>query len=148
MSVAATPHQVETANGDCHRKLQLDSMQRLTGHEDLSHSGYIYITAPASMAPGASWRRPEGLWEAEYQEICHETVSPRNGCLNKTGTMTISMDMWTWEGECFEGSHPLTKNYRQLLIILLEEGELSSPRDDPNWLSKTKWSALKPYMYK
>lgn len=29
---------------------------------------------------------------------------------------------------------------------LLREGELASLRDDPsNWLSNTKWSALKPY---
>lgn len=53
--------------------------------------------------------------------------------------------MLAWRGEHLEGSHPQKKNYRQLTTVV---GKLAFPRDEPlYWLSKTKYSALKPHIY-
>lgn len=42
-------------------------------------------------------------------------VSPKNGCINKTETIAISIDMLTWK-EKITSAQAWTKNYRQLLM--------------------------------
>lgn len=39
------------------------------------------------------------LQKPEDQEVCHETMSSRYDCTNKTSTMTLSIDLlgWKWE---------------------------------------------------
>jgi hypothetical protein len=49
----------------------------------------------------------------KYQEVCCETGFPRNGCINKTGTIAISMFI-NREGEF---NHWVSKNYRQLMTV-------------------------------
>lgn len=48
-----------------------------------------HLLAPFSQVPL--------LLELWPQEICYKTVSPRNGCINKTETIAISTDMLTWK---------------------------------------------------
>lgn len=47
----------------------------------------------------------KSLCEKEYQEAFYETVSSRNGCINKTGTIEISMNTLMWKGKVFVASH-------------------------------------------
>lgn len=68
--------------------------------------------------------RAEKLYEPEFQKVYRETDSPRNGCVNKTGTM--AMNTSTWKGGNVVRSHLLTKSYRQLMTA--GEGELASAR--------------------
>jgi hypothetical protein len=37
--------------------------------------------------------------DPEYQEVYYDTVFSKNGCINKTGAMTIFKDMLTWNRE-------------------------------------------------
>ena len=39
--------------------------------------------------------RVKRLSDPEHQEVGCETVSPRNGCINKTGTISLSIDLVT-----------------------------------------------------
>lgn len=41
------------------------------------------------------------LKEPKYRGVCCEAVSPRNGYMNKTRTITISVDMLVLKGEIF-----------------------------------------------
>lgn len=41
------------------------------------------------------------LIPSEYQEVGCETVFSRNGCINKAGTLAISMDKGTRKGRDF-----------------------------------------------
>jgi hypothetical protein len=46
------------------------------------------------------------LLEPEYQEVCCKIVSPRNSCIKKKGTVVISVEIITGEGNFFAESHP------------------------------------------
>jgi hypothetical protein len=45
-------------------------------------------------------------FSSEYKKIGCEIVTLRNGYLNKTVTMALSMDIFTWKGEIFAGCCP------------------------------------------
>lgn len=55
----------------------------------------MYITAPGSMTQGTSQKKGGRKKEPEDHEVCCEAISPRNGCIDKTGTMAISIDLLT-----------------------------------------------------
>lgn len=54
-------------------------------------------------------KRMERFLEPEYQKICCEIVSLRNGCIAKIGTWVISKNELFWKGNLFGGSHPWQK---------------------------------------
>ena len=75
-------------------------------HGESSPRGYIYLTAPVSMAQGTSQKRQEKRVEgSEYQEVCYERVCPRNHRINKSRNMAISGDTLLRKWENIEGSH-------------------------------------------
>lgn len=69
------------ANGEHHRKPQLDSMQRLGHHREPSANRYIYTTAPAFTEQGPSWKT--GKTDSKSQEVCYKTAGHRNICIKK-----------------------------------------------------------------
>ena len=63
-------------------------------------------TAQASVAGGTSQKGRGKIVRVIITGSCGESVSPRNVYINKTGMVTISMDiMINWKGEIFTGSH-------------------------------------------
>lgn len=95
---------------------------------EVSPNGYIYIIVLPSMAQGLSQKKDWKIVEArEYQKVCCEVISPRNYCINKTGT--LSVDMLTKKGGDSAGSQPYRNNYRQL--IMAAWGILSLSQDEP-----------------
>lgn len=46
-------------------------------------NAYIFNTTPISKAQETSQKRSRKIQEPEGQEVCPETVSPRNGCQHK-----------------------------------------------------------------
>jgi hypothetical protein len=50
-------------------------------------------------------RWPERLKE-EYQEVKHEAVSPRNGHMNKIGTLVILVHILMRKGKFLTGFYP------------------------------------------
>lgn len=65
-------------------------MQGSVDHSDPSPNRYTYITVPASVAQGILWKRG---WEDCKSQNNRKAAFPRNGCVNKTGIMTIPMTM-------------------------------------------------------
>lgn len=64
-----------------------------------SPTGHMYLTVPASVAQGAS---PKWGWTCcEHQNTGKLVVkvSPRNGHIDKMGTMAMSIDTQTWKEE-------------------------------------------------
>jgi hypothetical protein len=57
----------------------------------------------------------ENLYEPEYQEVCSETSSPRSGCINKTRTTAVSIDMLTQSEKRFHKDPSLDKDLRQFM---------------------------------
>lgn len=53
------------------------------------------------------------------------------------------MHMLAWQVENFFGSHPYTKNYRQLMTTWRENSPLNG--ELPYGLSDAEWSVLKPH---
>ena len=49
--------------------------------------------------------RVKRLSDPEHQEVGCETVSPRNGCINKSISVSISKDMLMWNTESFTESY-------------------------------------------
>lgn len=84
-----------TANGDCHRKTQLDTMQGSMHYKYPSDNRNTYIAALTSME-----EETERFQEPEYQEILFETVSHRN---NKIWTMLTSIDTLMLQGWKYHG---------------------------------------------
>lgn len=71
------------------------------------------------------------LWLKElhgYQDASCETLCPRNGCKNKTGTISVSVDMLMWQGGCLLGLTPRQTTSDNWW--LLGEKELASPKDE------------------
>lgn len=73
---------------------------------DTSVSQVWYLLLREHLRRGGNCKTP-------YQEVRWATDSPV-ACIDKTRTMPVSMDMFTWKGEFFQGPTPQTKNYRQL----------------------------------
>lgn len=48
----------------------------------------------------------ELLSKPEHQEVCYKTFIPRNGHINKMGTMATSIHLLTWKGEKLSESKP------------------------------------------
>lgn len=56
---------------------------------------YSYTTASLPDTGNTVEKGVRRLEVSDHWEVCCETVSPRNGCINKTRTMPISMDILT-----------------------------------------------------
>ena len=106
-----------TANADSHRKPQLDIMPQQI---HLYHGSCICV--PESMTE----ERAERLYESVYQGIFCD--SSRNGCINKSETMAISIGMLIQKGEVLIGYLLFVKKCRQLMNS--ETGRLDSPTDE------------------
>lgn len=123
----------------------------INGLWEPSPNRYIYDTAPSSTAQGRTLEKTERLKEPECQEVCCETVSPRNGCKNQDeNNDNISVEYWNveirtamlmWNGKNFMGLHHQKKNYRHLLTS--RRRQIASPMEEPHyWLLSAEWSAL------
>lgn len=77
--------------------------------------------------------------ELKYQEVCRVTISPKNGCTNRT--RTLSMDMLTGKGRNFMGFYPQRTRGNYWLL-----GELDLPRVELPYLcliqSNQSWNHL------
>lgn len=63
-----------TANGNRHRKLQLDKTQKSTYHGEYSPTEYLCISVPASMSHGTLQKKLQRYIKSqEYKEVCYET---------------------------------------------------------------------------
>lgn len=56
------------------------------------HSSYIYGSVSTTE------EREQRLKVSDYQGVYYKTVSLTQGCINKTGTIALSMDKLTWNG--------------------------------------------------
>lgn len=102
-----------TAYGNYHRKTTAGNNAEINGLWEPSPNRYIYDTAPSSTAQGRTLEKTERLKEPECQEVCCETVSPRNGCKNQDeNSDNISVEYWNveirtamlmWNGKNFMG---------------------------------------------
>lgn len=78
------------------------------------------------MTQGTSQKKGGRKKEPEDHEVCCEAISPRNGCIDKTGTMAISIDLLTQKRMC--GIPLLGKKYSQLMTAGRRRRSL--PRDE------------------
>lgn len=107
------------------RKLQLDAMQRSLDFGEPSPNGYVYIPAPASVAQWISLKRGQKDSKSQSTGKSGGTVSPRNGCINETRAMALSVDILTWKGR-----FSWTPTHRQRTAgkaLPLGQGEIASP---------------------
>lgn len=100
----------------------------------------------------------EGKGRLKEQEVCCKMVSPRNvrearsmksnqhGCLTVTWTRTTSADMLMCKGESPQGLSPKQRNTGNCGILRAGE-TIFLRKEHNNWLSHTKWSALKTYTH-
>lgn len=76
---------------------------------------YIYITVPVLLAQGTSGKRAKKNCKIKVsRKSVPKTVSPRNECINKTGTMTINAHI-NMDRRNFAGFHPYIKRCGQLM---------------------------------
>lgn len=74
-----------------HRKTQLDTQM---AHGEHIPTGHIYITAPACVTPGTLKKSGQKIIvRPRISEVLCDTVSSRNGCIDKTITMAIPIEM-------------------------------------------------------
>lgn len=89
-----------TANGEDHRKLQLNTVQRSRDCRDPGSPKHIYITIPASMAQESSWKSQKKIY-------CKITF-PTNSYTSKTKG-------WQCRRTYYHGRGHTHKNYRGLV---------------------------------
>lgn len=81
------------ADGDHLRKPQLDTMQTAPDCERPHTSGYMDITASASLAQGTWGKRGRGDFKSQRTtQSAPKQFCFSNGCINKTGKIAVS---WT-----------------------------------------------------
>ena len=78
------------------------------------------------------------LLEPKHQEVYYEAIFHRSGCLNKTTTTAISMDMLAWKVEFSQSPNSREKNGQLMTIergmntFQLSNAKLSSLKDIHN----------------
>jgi hypothetical protein len=88
---------------------------------------------------GPSRKRGQKIVRRWIPGVCCEIVSPRNGCVNQTRTMTRSMDMLSWEGKLGVVAHAFNPS-----TLEAEAGGFLSLR--PAW--STEWVPGQPGLYR
>lgn len=101
-----------TAHGDQHRKAQPDTRQRRADHgepgpTDPFTSQFLCLRFRELCARG--WR------DCKRPNTRKSESTLRKGCVNKSRTITISMDMWMWSGEILGGGSPLNTDQQALM---------------------------------
>lgn len=115
----ASSQKLLTATGNLHRKL--DIKQRSADHGEASPSGYLYITAPVSIAQ-RTWQhygrggRKKSRKSAVKQSLLEMAKQDQK--------IAVSMDTLMWKG-----------------FHLLTSGKSLFRDEPPNWLSDAEWSA-------
>jgi hypothetical protein len=71
------------------------------GSEESRCNGGIPIRVPASMARGSLRKKRQRGWKSQNTKVHSVRVSPRNGHINRIGTMVTAMDILMWKGEIF-----------------------------------------------